>query len=45
MTELGNLKEGQIILVKKYLSGNTLVNPTNVLPIAYADHSRYFLSS
>jgi hypothetical protein len=41
MTDFTNLKEGQIILVERYLETNPRLNPTNLLPLAYASSNRY----
>ena len=42
-TEMGDLMEGQIIKVERYLETDPRINPTNLLPIAYASRSRSVL--
>jgi hypothetical protein len=39
--ELHHLREGQIIKVERYFEQDPRLNPTNLLPIAYASRSRY----
>ena len=43
-TDLKDLREGQIILVNRYLESDPRLNPTTLLPIAYASKNRYVAS-